>query len=158
MYALFHVSPFTKITYIWTLPLPLQTSSFLRAIWDVLSQAIALTLPQIKLNSQLFSFSVDGTYIPKIWKPYDWSELVSLKKRVKENILILSSYCILQIWWYRLSSIFHYRFNWEMEGKKRVPWLYSVIKCPWKILNEAKFRRHLTLLHLFYASVFLNFL
>ena len=45
-------SPYTKITCILT---SLLTSSeqFLRAIWEPVSQAIVLILPQIRLNSQL---------------------------------------------------------------------------------------------------------
>ena len=45
-------SPFTKITYILTFP-PASLEQFLRAIWDAVSQAAVLILPQIKLNSQL---------------------------------------------------------------------------------------------------------
>ena len=44
-------SPFTKITYILTSPT--TSLEFHRAIWNAVSQAIVLILPQIKFNSQL---------------------------------------------------------------------------------------------------------
>ena len=52
--CLYHTSfpSFTKITYILTFP-PTSSERFLRAIWNAVSQAIVLILPQIKLNSQL---------------------------------------------------------------------------------------------------------
>ena len=46
------MSPFTKTTYILTFP-PTSSDQFLRAIWGAIFQAIALILPQIKLDSQL---------------------------------------------------------------------------------------------------------
>ena len=45
-------SPFTKITYI-LIFLPASLEQFLRAIWDAVSWAAVLILPQIKLNSLL---------------------------------------------------------------------------------------------------------
>ena len=45
-------SPFTKITCLLTFS-PASLEQFLRAIWDAISWAIVLILPQIKLNSQL---------------------------------------------------------------------------------------------------------
>ena len=45
-------SPFTKITYILTFP-PTSLEQFLRAIWNAVSRATVLILPQIKLNLQL---------------------------------------------------------------------------------------------------------
>ena len=59
--AWLHVLPLHKITYILTFP-PTSLEQFLRAIWNAVSQAIVLILPQIKLNSQLSCcafFSVD---------------------------------------------------------------------------------------------------
>ena len=50
-------SPFTKITCILTFP-PASLEQFLRAIWEAVSQAIVLILPQIKLNSQLSRFAL----------------------------------------------------------------------------------------------------
>ena len=45
-------SPFTKITYILTFP-PTSLEQFPRGIWNAVSQAEVLILPQIKLNSEL---------------------------------------------------------------------------------------------------------
>ena len=71
-------SPFTKITYILTFS-PTSSGQFLRAIWNAVSQATVLILPQIKLNSQLshcaFFFS---RWYPDVqnrshWSFSDWS-------------------------------------------------------------------------------------
>ena len=64
-------SPFTKIAYILTLP-PTPLERYFRAIWNAVSQAAVLILPQIKLTSQLL-----GCAYVSSWQTYIFKKLNS---------------------------------------------------------------------------------
>ena len=56
MCAWLHVRPFTKIAYTLTSSHPTSQEQFLRALWEAVSRATVLILPQIKLNSHVVLF------------------------------------------------------------------------------------------------------
>ena len=76
MGAWLHLSPFTKITYILTSPLPFQ-SSFLRATWEAISQTTVLIRPQINLthNSHTVHVFQSRRLNPKLLLPYTFLPL-----------------------------------------------------------------------------------
>ena len=121
-------SPFTKITYILTSLLN-SLEQFLRAIWNVVSWAAFLILPQMKLNSQLShcAFFKDDSYgnhegrdrvnfspLPELYKDQEaWYQQRSLASicllRESRRIWVsLSWFSDLPYWLMILSFIWQY--------------------------------------------------